>query len=234
MSASRACRAAIALALGCGLNIVVVLLPRLLTQAGQVDSFLVNPRVAGLLLCATLLFCADATSLSVAAEDRAATTPVDRRQHRLALLTALLLWGTLAGGLATLSTSYSLAASIAGLLLMIAGALLRYLAIRTLRWQFTSAAVVEQPTRQLVERGVFRHLRHPSELGLLLFASGAALTTGSWLASAGAVALFVTSLVRIHWEDQQLALAWPATFASYRQRVPALLPRLASFGAPCN
>lgn len=226
MSAPRAWRASAAVMIGCGLNLVLLSLPLLIMHAGRIDRLATDPRVLGLLVCATLLFFADAASLSVAAEDRAATTAIDRRQHRLALLTALLLWGTLAGGLATLSARDSIAWLAVGLALMALGALLRYLAIRTLQQQFTSAAGVEPATRQLVERGLFQHLRHPSELGLLLCGFGAALVTGSGLASAGAVALFITSLLRMRWEDEQLALAWPTTFAAYRRRVPALVPRL--------
>jgi protein-S-isoprenylcysteine O-methyltransferase Ste14 len=109
---------------------------------------------------------------------------------------------------------------------MLVGTALRLRAICDLRQQFASTAVVAGESRRLVQSGIYRVLRHPSELGLLAAACGAACYLHSLAAAIGTCALLLTVAWRIRWEDEQLARAWPAEFSAYRRRVPALVPRL--------
>ncbi len=213
-----------------GLNLALLLLPSLILH-GSSSHLLINGKVASLLALASLFFLADASSLLYSATDRMSAAPVDRRQYRLALLTGVLLWGTMSSGLADPSR-WLLSIPWLGALLMVAGACLRLASIRQLRQQFTSSAVVQPKDRTLVQSGIFRLVRHPSEVGLLAFAFGAAFFLGSAVALLGAGALVATALLRIRWEDEQLALAWPEEFAEYRCRVSALFPLCGSTSLP--
>ena len=115
---------------------------------------------------------------------------------------------------------------LSGTALMSAGIILRGLAIRTLGEQFRTQIVVK-PGAQLVQRGIYRHLRHPSETGLLLVAAGAAILFASWwglLLTLGALVPLIH--LRLAWEEAELDAAWGPRFAAYRRLVPALLPRI--------
>src|SRR5881227_3092985 len=69
----------------------------------------------------------------------------------------------------------------AGVVLFVAGLLLRWWAIITLGRFFTLDVTIEKD-HELVERGPFRVVRHPSYTGVLLAFVGWALTLGNWAA----------------------------------------------------
>src|SRR5437763_11578167 len=68
-----------------------------------------------------------------------------------------------------------------GVVLFIAGLLLRWWAIITLGRFFTVDVTIEKD-HELVERGPFRMVRHPSYTGVLLAFVGLALSLGNWAA----------------------------------------------------
>src|SRR5207237_10178009 len=69
----------------------------------------------------------------------------------------------------------------AGVVLFVAGLLLRWWAIITLGRFFTVDVTIEKD-HELVERGPYRMVRHPSYTGVLLSFVGLALTLGNWAA----------------------------------------------------
>src|SRR2546429_4926984 len=69
----------------------------------------------------------------------------------------------------------------AGVVLFVAGLLLRWWAIITLGRFFTADVTIEED-HELVERGPFRVLRHPSYAGVLLAFAGFALSLRNWAA----------------------------------------------------
>jgi len=69
----------------------------------------------------------------------------------------------------------------AGVVLFVGGLLLRWWAIITLGRFFTVDVTIEKD-HELVERGPFRMVRHPSYTGVLLAFVGLALTLGNWAA----------------------------------------------------
>jgi protein-S-isoprenylcysteine O-methyltransferase Ste14 len=81
----------------------------------------------------------------------------------------------------------------AGALVIGAGVALRVAAIVTLGPAFSSS---ELPPPRRITAGVYRAMRHPSELGLLLAAAGAALLLGSVLAAA--LTVFVLAPLSLH------------------------------------
>src|SRR5215217_8344635 len=69
----------------------------------------------------------------------------------------------------------------AGAVLFIVGLLLRWWAIVTLGRFFTVGVTIEKD-HELVERGPFRMVRHPSYTGVLLAFVGLGLSLGNWVA----------------------------------------------------
>lgn len=116
------------------------------------------------------------------------------------------------------------AGSAAGAVLMVGGVALRWAAMRQLGQWFVSEVRL-LPGHELVTEGVYRWVRHPSELGLLAIALGAAVLLGCWAAGVGVAGLALLVLWRVRVEDRMLALHFPAAFAAWSREVPALLPR---------
>lgn len=91
-----------------------------------------------------------------------------------------------------------------GALLATAGIALRVLAARALGEALTSETVLV-PGRPLVTRGIYAHVRHPSDAGLVAFAAGLALLAGSAFALAVVViVLFPSVVVRVLREERLL------------------------------
>jgi protein-S-isoprenylcysteine O-methyltransferase len=96
----------------------------------------------------------------------------------------------------------------AGVVLFAAGVVLRWWAIVTLGRFFTVDVVVEKD-HQVVERGPFRFVRHPSYAGVLLAFVGFALTLRNWLAVfIILVPIFGVFLRRMKVEEEALSRRW--------------------------
>ncbi len=91
-----------------------------------------------------------------------------------------------------------------GLVPVAIGIALRAAAMRALGDAFTSETVLA-PGRRVVTTGVYRWTRHPSDLGLVVFALGLALLGASVVAGAIAALVVVpTVVVRIAREERHL------------------------------
>ncbi|MGH9511201.1 MAG: methyltransferase family protein [Terriglobales bacterium] len=110
-----------------------------------------------------------------------------------------------------------------GLLLCSAGIALRLLALAKLGRQF-SAYVTLQEGHQLVQSGIYRMIRHPLYLSLLLAAPGMALVFDSTLVwpILGIAAMFVAT--RIRHEEKLLKSEFGRSFDAYQSRSWRLLP----------
>jgi protein-S-isoprenylcysteine O-methyltransferase Ste14 len=99
--------------------------------------------------------------------------------------------------------SSSLAVNSIGASFLVIGVFLRVAAIRALGTQFTSDIRCDG---LIVHDGVYRWLRHPSEIGLLLIAIGSPMLIGAMrTASAAAILLIPISLWRMHRENIALS-----------------------------
>jgi len=105
-----------------------------------------------------------------------------------------------------------------------AGLLVRWWAIVTLGRFFTVDVVIEKD-HDLVERGPFRFVRHPSYTGVLLAFLGWAMTL--WNCGAMAVVLvpiFIAFVRRMSVEEEALRSALGERYADYMKRTKRLVP----------
>ncbi len=214
------------------MHAALLLLPAV--ACGHGLGCLADPAVVAFLVLATMLYGADAIKdLRNGAEPSACDTAAEANgqdmAHRLALLTGLALlatfWIALAARLGRASPSLGWQQA-AGAAAMLAGVILRGLAVRRLGRFFVSSIriVPEQP---LVCDGIYRILRHPSETGILAASLGASVLLDSWVATLVSVAvIFPLVAVRVRAEDRFLRRAFGIHYAQYQSRTGGLLPRL--------
>jgi protein-S-isoprenylcysteine O-methyltransferase Ste14 len=131
-------------------------------------------------------------------------------------------------------TPLLLAGSALGIGLFAWGVFLRLTAIRQLKAAFGTPPWAATAV-SLKTDGVFRWVRHPSELGLSSMCLGLALA-GNSLAAFGAFAfvLFPLMLLRIKQEERWLLLQTHRAYAGYAASVPCLCPIFRAAGRTPN
>jgi protein-S-isoprenylcysteine O-methyltransferase Ste14 len=116
--------------------------------------------------------------------------------------------------------------TVAGLLVMWAGLGLRIWAIRVLGHSFRTTVEVD-PGQQVVDRGPYRWIRHPSYTGILLIVAGLGLAYGNWLSLALLLVLSAAGLLpRIAVEERVLTSTLGRPYAEYRTHTKRLVPGL--------
>lgn len=111
-----------------------------------------------------------------------------------------------------------------GVFLFVAGLVLRWWAIITLGRFFTVDVTIEKD-HELVERGPFRVVRHPSYTGVLLAFVGFALTLRNWAALLIIlVPIFAAFIRRMKVEEEALSKALGSRYADYMRRTKRLVP----------
>jgi protein-S-isoprenylcysteine O-methyltransferase Ste14 len=114
--------------------------------------------------------------------------------------------------------------AVAGVVLFVAGLLLRWWAIITLGRFFTVDVTIEKD-HELVERGPFRVVRHPSYTGVLLAFVGLALTLGNWAALLVILLPIGAAFIhRMNVEENALAGALGTQYTDYMRRTKRLVP----------
>jgi protein-S-isoprenylcysteine O-methyltransferase len=111
-----------------------------------------------------------------------------------------------------------------GVVLFVAGLTVRWWAIIVLGRFFTVDVTIEKD-HELVERGPFRIVRHPSYTGVLLAFVGLALSLGNWAALLVILIPIGAAFVhRMNVEEDALSRALGARYAEYMKRTKRLLP----------
>ncbi len=114
--------------------------------------------------------------------------------------------------------------AIAGVVMFVAGLLLRWWAIIALGRFFTVDVTVEQD-HELVERGPFRVVRHPSYTGVLLAFVGLGLSLRNWAALLVILLPIGAAFIhRMNVEEDALSRALGSHYADYKKRTKRLVP----------
>jgi protein-S-isoprenylcysteine O-methyltransferase Ste14 len=116
------------------------------------------------------------------------------------------------------------AAFATGLVILVAGLVLRGWSIKTLGDSFTFTVLVsaDQP---VISSGPYRVLRHPGYAGLLVACAGIGLASANWVSAAAAVVLPLTLLiVRIRIEERALLTTVGEPYRGYAAGHKRLVP----------
>ncbi len=111
----------------------------------------------------------------------------------------------------------------AGVLLFAVGGALRIAPVFTLGERF-SGLVAIQADHELVTDGLYRHVRNPSYLGLLVSTLGWSLAFRSWIGVLLTALLIVPLVARMRAEEALLGEHFGAAYAAYRARTWRLVP----------
>ncbi len=176
---------------------------------------------------AVALFPLSEVLLSIAKRARGEVTRADRGSMRILWLAIGLGVGLAIASQSVPSVRLRISDSlrqVSSLVLLLSGLALRWTAILTLGRHFTVEVVIRRD-HELVERGVYRVLRHPSYTGLLVAFLGLGIYFANWL-SLAVLMLPITSAVlhRIGMEEKALRQAFGASWESYRLRTKRLIP----------
>ncbi len=112
----------------------------------------------------------------------------------------------------------------AGMVILLAGLVLRGWSFKTLGRYFTHTVMVsaDQP---VIAAGPYRLLRHPSYTAILLIGIGAGLAAANWAAVAGVTLLLLVPLLwRIHVEENALMTTLGDRYRSYAAQHKRLVP----------
>lgn len=113
---------------------------------------------------------------------------------------------------------------IAGVACLLLGLLLLYRSHKDLgpNWSIT-LELREQ--HRLITRGIYRHVRHPMYLALLLYALGQALLVPNWIGGPSyLVAVMLLVALRLRPEERMLMEEFPNDFATYSANTKCLIP----------
>jgi protein-S-isoprenylcysteine O-methyltransferase Ste14 len=112
------------------------------------------------------------------------------------------------------------------LALMISGALLRQHCLRMLGDHFTYDVRVSEQS-QIIKRGIYQWVRHPSYTGGMLFNLGLGLALTNWNSIAFIiVGMVVMYVYRVHVEEQALLQIHRADYREYMQHTKRFVPFL--------
>jgi len=113
-----------------------------------------------------------------------------------------------------------------GLVLLLAGITIRWVAIFTLGKYFTGTVLIKTDHR-LVRSGIYKHLRHPSYTGLLLGHLGVGLAFANWYSLVlSSVPYLLAALYRMSVEERALTSAFGPEYSAYCKTSKRLIPRV--------
>jgi protein-S-isoprenylcysteine O-methyltransferase Ste14 len=116
--------------------------------------------------------------------------------------------------------------AIFGLLVIFAGAWIRFSAMRTLGRHF-SYAVRMREQHELVEQRLYRYIRHPSYLGVLLISLGIGLACANWISLISLIVFpFIAYILRMNVEEKVMVEYFGARYVEYQKRTWRLIPWL--------
>ena len=115
------------------------------------------------------------------------------------------------------------AVALLGLAMTVAGLLFACWA-RVVLGNNWSAVVQLKQDHELIERGPYRHVRHPIYTGLLLAFLGTAVALGEWRGLLACVIVAISFWRKLRLEERWLSEQFGPAYADYMRRVKALIP----------
>jgi protein-S-isoprenylcysteine O-methyltransferase Ste14 len=114
--------------------------------------------------------------------------------------------------------------SVIGIAILVTGLLIRWAAIFTLRRYFTSNVAIIEGHR-IIDRGMYRYVRHPAYAGSLLSFIGLGLSFSSWISPIiMVIPIFMAFHYRIRVEEDALTRAFGDDYREYMKRTKRLIP----------
>jgi protein-S-isoprenylcysteine O-methyltransferase Ste14 len=119
-----------------------------------------------------------------------------------------------------------LAVPITGILLILCGLIVRWIAIATLKQHFTVDVAIGKDHR-IIKTGLYRFIRHPAYAGTLLSFLGVGIYFSNYLSLAVIfVPICAAFMYRIEVEEKALADAFGEEYRSYQAATKRLVPGL--------
>jgi protein-S-isoprenylcysteine O-methyltransferase Ste14 len=113
-----------------------------------------------------------------------------------------------------------------GIIIMILGFIIRWTAIGQLGKAFTVDVSISK-THKIKDDGLYKTIRHPSYLGMVLIFLGLSLLFGSWYAILVVnVPTFIALSIRIKVEEELLISAFGEEYTNYKKRTKRLIPMI--------
>ncbi|MCX6304030.1 MAG: isoprenylcysteine carboxylmethyltransferase family protein [Bacteroidetes bacterium] len=107
---------------------------------------------------------------------------------------------------------------------IILGIIIRFVSIRHLGRFFTVDITIRKD-HELMQRGFYKYVRHPSYTGSLLSFAGFGLSMNSWLCLFIVfVPVLITFLIRIHTEEELLTGQFGNQYVEYTRKTKRLIP----------
>jgi protein-S-isoprenylcysteine O-methyltransferase Ste14 len=111
-----------------------------------------------------------------------------------------------------------------GSTLIVAGMLIRFIAIRTLGKFFTVNLAVHDDQR-LINVGIYKYIRHPSYTGSLLSFAGFSLSLNNWISLLIIfIPILITFINRINIEEKLLLQQFGSAYEDYMKFTKRLIP----------
>jgi protein-S-isoprenylcysteine O-methyltransferase Ste14 len=111
-----------------------------------------------------------------------------------------------------------------GIVLIIIGIIIRQWSMIILGKYF-SAAIGTQEGQNVIEKGPYKYIRHPSYTGALIIFIGLGLALQSWAAVLTLILLFILAYgYRIHVEEKTLIRELGEPYIEYKKRTKRLIP----------
>jgi protein-S-isoprenylcysteine O-methyltransferase Ste14 len=114
----------------------------------------------------------------------------------------------------------------AGFILIIIGLIIRVTSIMTLRQQFTYT-VTKIEDHELIEKGLYKTIRHPGYLGQLIIFTGISTTLSNWLSVLFMIVpVLLGYIYRIHVEEKFMIEQMGQKYTDYQKRTKRLIPMI--------
>lgn len=128
-------------------------------------------------------------------------------------------------GIGSFSIGYPLFSYI-GLLLILSGIAVRWTAILTLGRQFTTILTIVE-NHKIIDRGIYKYIRHPSYTGGLMSFLGLSITFSNWITF---LVIFIPILFgyiyRINVEEELLLNHFGDEYIIYARKTYRLIPKI--------